>query len=103
MTWELAFSKAAVKDVKNLSAAGLKLKAQALLDVLRTNPWQNPPAYEKLVGELAGAYSRRINRQHRLVYRVNEDGKQVDILRMWTHYEQFQPVAQQIRAQAAHN
>ena len=87
MTWELAFSKAAAKDVRNLSAAGLKPKAQALLDVLRTNPWQNPPAYEKLVGELAGAYSRRINRQHRLVYRVNEDGKQVDILRMWTHYE----------------
>lgn len=87
MNWELAFSKAAAKDVKNLSATGLKPKTQLLLDVLRTNPWQNPPPYEKLIGELAGAYSRRINRQHRLVYKVNEDRKRVDILRMWTHYE----------------
>ena len=87
MSWELAFSKAAAKDVKNLSAAGLKPKAKVLLDVLRINPWQNPPPYEKLVGELAGTYSRRINRQHRLIYRVNEAEKQVDILRMWTHYE----------------
>ena len=87
MTWELAFSKAAAKDAKNLSAAGLKPKALALLDVLRANPWQNPPPYEKLVGELAGVYSRRINRQHRLVYRVNEAERLVDVLRMWTHYE----------------
>lgn len=87
MTWELAFSKAAAKDARNLSAAGLKPKAQALLDVLRANPWQNPPPYEKLVGELAGAYSRRINRQHRLVYRVNVAQGLVDVLRMWTHYE----------------
>ena len=87
MSWEFAFSKVAVKDAKNLSAAGLKAKAQALLDLLRTNPWQNPPPYEKLVGELAGSYSRRINRQHRLVYRVNETERQVDVLRMWTHYE----------------
>ena len=87
MTWRLEFSKAATKDVKKLTAAGLKLKAQELLDVLRHNPWQNPPPYEKLVGELAGAYSRRINRQHRLVYRVNEDTHGIDILRMWTHYE----------------
>lgn len=87
MNWELAFSKAAAKDVKNLSATGLKPKTQLLMDVLRTNPWQNPPPYEKLIGELAGAYSRRINRQHRLVYKVNEDRKRVDILRMWTHYE----------------
>ena len=85
--WTLAFSKAAAKDAKNLSAAGLKPKTQALLNLLRTNPWQNPPPYEKLVGELAGAYSRRINLQHRLVYRVNESVKQVDVLRMWTHYE----------------
>ena len=85
--WALAFSKAAAKDAKNLSAAGLKAKTQALLNVLRTNPWQNPPPYEKLVGELAGAYSRRINLQHRLVYRVDESAKQVDVLRMWTHYE----------------
>ena len=87
MTWRLEFSKAATKDVKKLTAAGLKLKAQELLDVLRHNPWQNPPPYEKLVGELAGAYSRRNNRQHRLVYRVNEDTHGIDILRMWTHYE----------------
>ena len=85
--WALAFSKAAAKDAKNLSAAGLKQKTQALLNVLRTNPWQNPPPYEKLVGELAGAYSRRINLQHRLVYRVDESARQVDVLRMWTHYE----------------
>ena len=87
MTWRLEFSKAATKDVKKLTAAGLKLKAQELLDVLRHNPWQNPPPYEKLVGELAGAYSRRNNRQHPLVYRVNEDTHGIDILRMWTHYE----------------
>ena len=87
MTWRLEFSKAAAKDVSKLAAAGLKPKAQELLDVLRHNPWQNPPPYEKLVGELAGAYSRRINRQHRLVYRVNEDSQVIDILRMWTHYE----------------
>jgi len=87
VTWELAFSKAAAKDAKNLATAGLKEKTQTLLDVLRHNPWQNPPPYEKLVGELAGAYSRRINRQHRLVYRVNENTHEIDILRMWTHYE----------------
>ena len=87
MSWELAFSKVAAKDAKNLSAVGLKSKAQALLDVLRTNPWQNPPPYEKLVGELTGAYSRRINRQHHLVYRVNVAEKQIGVLRMWTHYE----------------
>ena len=87
MTWRLGFSKAAAKDVSKLASAGLKPKAQELLDVLRCNPWQNPPPYEKLIGELAGAYSRRINRQHRLVYRVDESDHRVDILRMWTHYE----------------
>ncbi|MDB5779815.1 MAG: addiction module toxin, Txe/YoeB family [Polaromonas sp.] len=87
MTWQLEFSKAAAKDVSKLAGAGLKSKAQELLDVLRHNPWQNPPPYEKLIGELAGAYSRRINRQHRLVYRVDENNLRVDILRMWTHYE----------------
>ena len=86
MTWELAFSKAAAKDAKSLAAAGLKDKTQTLLDVLRHNPWQNPPPYEKLVGELAGAYSRRINQQHRLVYRVRENTREIDILQMWTHY-----------------
>ena len=87
MTWGLEFSKAAAKDVKKLAATGLKQKTQELLDVLRNNPWQNPPPYEKLIGELEGAYSRRINRQHRLVYRINEDTRGIDILRMWTHYE----------------
>jgi toxin YoeB len=85
--WRLEFSKPAAKDVSKLASAGLKPKAQELLDVLRRDPLQNPPPYEKLIGELAGAYSRRINRQHRLVYRVNEGSKVVDILRMWTHYE----------------
>ena len=87
MIWRLEFSKAAAKDVSRLAGAGLKPKAQELLDMLRGNPWQNPPPYEKLIGELTEAYSRRINRQHRLVYRVNQDTKVVDILRMWTHYE----------------
>ena len=87
MTWALAFSKAAAKDAKNLATAGLKGKTQTLLDVLRHNPWQNPPPDEKLVGELAGAYSRRISRQHRLIYRVNEITHKIDILRMWTNYE----------------
>ena len=87
MTWRLEFSKAAAKDVTRLATAGLKPKALELLDVIRHNPWQNPPPYEKLIGELAGAYSRRLNRQHRLVYRINEDSTSVDILRMWTHYE----------------
>ena len=94
MTWRLEFSKAATKDVKKLTAAGLKLKAQELVDVLRHNPWQNPPPYEKLVGELAGANSRRINRQDRLVYRVNEDTHGIDILWMWTHNEQNRRSAQ---------
>ena len=87
MTWQLEFSKAATKDLKKLAAAGLKSKTQELLNVLRGNPLQNPPPYEKLIGELAGLYSRRINRQHRLVYRIHEDEKLVDVLRMWTHYE----------------
>ena len=87
MIWRLEFSKSAAKDVSKLASAGLKCKAQELLDVLRNNPWQNSPAYEKLVGELAGAYSRRINRQHRLVYLVDQNDHRIDILRMWTHYE----------------
>ncbi len=87
MSWQLEFSKAAVKDAKKLSAAGLKPKAQALLEILRNNPLQNPPPYEKLIGDLAGAYSRRINLQHRLVYRLDEAAKVVGVLRMWSHYE----------------
>ena len=81
------FSKYALKDAKKLSAAGLKEKAQALLKVLEINPLQNPPPYERLVGDLKGAYSRRINIQHRLVYEIFRKEKTVRVLRMWTHYE----------------
>lgn len=87
MSWELVFTKQAQKDAKKLAASGLKRNAQALLDVLASNPFQNPPPYEKLVGDLAGACSRRINIQHRLVYQVLPDEKIVKVLRMWTHYE----------------
>ena len=85
--WTLYYTKQAKKDAKKLSASGMKMKALALLDVIEENPYQNPPTYEKLVGDLEGAYSRRINIQHRLVYQVLEDEKAVKILRMWTHYE----------------
>lgn len=87
MNWLLVFTKHAQKDAKKLAASGLKANAQALLDVLTVNPFQNPPPYEKLVGDLSGAYSRRINIQHRLVYEVLEAEKTVKVLRMWTHYE----------------
>lgn len=87
MIWELVFTKQAQKDAKKLSAAGLRAKAEQLLEVLATNPYQNPPPYEKLVGDLAGAYSRRINIQHHLVYQVLSDIETVKVLRMWTHYE----------------
>jgi toxin YoeB len=85
--WRLVFTKQAQKDAKKLAASNLKQKAQDLLNVLQADPFQNPPPYEKLVGDLAGAYSRRINIQHRLVYEVIEDEHTVKILRMWTHYE----------------
>jgi hypothetical protein len=87
VTWNLAYSKFALKDAKKLSAAGLREKSQALLDILEIDPFQNPPPYEKLVGDLRGAYSRRINIQHRLVYEVFRKEKTVRVLRMWTHYE----------------
>ena len=87
MSWELVFTKEAQKDARKLADAGLKRKAEMLLAVLRNNPFQNPPPYEKLLGDLAGAYSRRINIKHRLVYEVFEEEKIVKILRMWTHYE----------------
>ena len=87
VTWNLVFSKYALKDAKKLSAAGLKDKAQALLGILELNPLQNPPPYEKLVGDLQGVYSRRINIQHRLVYEVFRKEKTVRVLRMWTHYD----------------
>lgn len=85
--WQVVFAKHALKDAKKLAAAGLKDKAQELLEVLAKDPFLNPPAYEKLVGDLAGAYSRRINFQHRLVYEVFRKERTVRVLRMWTHYE----------------
>ncbi len=87
MNWTLAFTAQAQKDARKLASCGLKTKAERLLDVLKENPYQTPPPYEKLVGDLAGAYSRRINIQHRLVYQVLEDVRTVKILRLWTHYE----------------
>ena len=87
MSWQLVFSKHAVKDAKKLAAAGLKPKAQELLAVLSSDPFQNPPPFEKLVGDLAGVYSRHINIQHRLVYEVFTNERVVRVLRMWTHYE----------------
>ena len=87
MKWTVIYARHALKDAKKLSAAGLKDKAQALIDVIANDPFQNPPAYEKLVGDLEGAYSRRINIQHRLVYEVFKKERTVRVLRMWTHYE----------------
>jgi toxin YoeB len=87
VSWRLVYTKAALKDARKLVSAGLKAKAQALLDVIAANPYQTPPPYEKLVGDLAGAYSRRINITHRLVYQVIEDEHVVKVLRMWSHYE----------------
>lgn len=85
--WTIVYSRQAQKDAKNLASSGLKVKAQTLLDVLAEDPLANPPRYEKLVGDLAGCYSRRINIQHRLVYEVFPEEKTVHVLRMWTHYE----------------
>ncbi len=87
MNWQLVYTKQAQKDAKKLASSGLKDKAKELLKVVEENPYQNPPPYEKLVGDLSGAYSRRINIQHRLVYQVLEEQKTVKVLRMWTHYE----------------
>ena len=87
MSWKVVFAKHAIKDASKLAAAGLKPKAQELLAVLAEDPFRNPPSYEKLVGDLAGAYSRRINIQHRLVYEVFPEQRTVRVLRMWSHYE----------------
>ena len=87
MIWQLVFTKHAQKDAKKLAESGLKTNAQTLLAVLTSNPFQNPPPYEKLVGDLSGAYSRRINIQHRLVYEVLEAEHVVKVLRMWSHYK----------------
>jgi toxin YoeB len=87
MNWNLVYTKQAQKDAKKLAASNLKGKAEELLEILKENPLQNPPPYEKLVGDLSGAYSRRINIQHRLVYEVIEAERTVKVIRMWTHYE----------------
>ena len=87
MNWQIVYAKQALKDAKKLSASGLQQKAQELLVILEKNPFQNPPPYEKLVGDLSGAYSRRINIQHRIVYEIYIQEKVVRVLRMWTHYE----------------
>ena len=85
--WKLHFTKQAKKDAKKLSDAGLKKKAEELMTIVQENPFQSPPPFEKLVGDLEGAYSRRINIQHRLVYQVLEKENAVKVLRLWTHYE----------------
>jgi len=86
VTWKLVYTKRATKDAKNLAAAGLRAKAERLLSLLAEDPYRTPPPYEKLVGDLAGAYSRRINIQHRLVYQILDGTNTVKVLRMWTHY-----------------
>jgi Txe/YoeB family toxin of toxin-antitoxin system len=87
VTWRVVFTKQAQKDAKKLTASNLRPKAEALLAILREDPYRAPPPFEKLVGDLKGAYSRRINVQHRLVYQVLDDEKTVKVIRMWTHYE----------------
>ena len=87
MNWDIVFTRQAQKDARKISSSNLRAQAERLLAVLKKNPFQNPPPYEKLVGDLSGAYSRRINIQHRLVYQVYEVEKTIKILRMWTHYE----------------
>jgi toxin YoeB len=87
VSWIVVFTKQVRKDAKKLSASGLKSKAEAIIEILRENPYQTPPSYEELVGDLAGAYSRRINIQHRIVYQILNNEKTVKVIRMWTHYE----------------
>jgi len=87
VTWRLVFTNQAKKDAKKIARSGLKPQAERLLDVLRKDPYQAPPPFEKLIGDLDGACSRRINIQHRLVYQILEDSKTVKVIRMWTHYE----------------
>ncbi len=87
MSWRLVFTKQAQKDAGKLKAAGLKPKAEALFEILREDPFQNPPPFEKLVGDLAGSFSRRINIQHRLIYQIYPGERTVKIIRLWTHYE----------------
>jgi len=85
--WKVIFTKQAQKDARKIADSGLRLKAEKLIEIIQSNPFQKPPSYEKLIGDLSGAYSRRINIQHRLVYQILEKAKIVKIIRMWTHYE----------------
>jgi len=87
VTWSIVFTKQAQKDAKKIAASNLKSQATRLLDILTYNPFQNPPPYEKLVGDLSGAFSRSINIQHRLVYQVYAEEQTIKVIRMWTHYE----------------
>ena len=87
MSYQLVFTKQAQKDAKKLACSDLRPKAESLLEIIKIDPFQTPPPYEKLIGDLAGAYSRRINIQHRLVYQVNESERVVKVIRLWTHYE----------------
>lgn len=87
MTWELVYTRQAQKDARKLAASGLKNKAQSLLEIIKKDPYKNPPPYEKLVGDLSGACSRRINIQHRLVYQIYEKERVIKVIRLWTHYE----------------
>jgi len=87
VSWTLVYTKQAQKDAKKLASSGLKIKAKLLLDIIQKDPYQNPPPYEKLVGDLSGAYSRRINIQHRLVYQLYEKEHAIKVIRLWTHYK----------------
>ena len=87
VSWKIVFTKQAQKDAKKLSGSGLRSKAEEIIELLRQNPYQTPPPYENLVGDLSGAYSRRLNIQHRIVYQILNDDKAVKVIRMWTHYE----------------
>ena len=87
MSWEVLYTKQAQKDAKKIASAGLKKKTKDLIKIIEENPYQNPPPYEKLIGDLSGSYSRRINIQHRLVYQIYEKAHMVKVIRLWTHYE----------------
>ena len=87
VSWQLVFTKQAQKDAKKITHSGLKPQAERILEIIKENPFKNPPPYEKLVGDLSGAYSRRVNIQHRLVYEVLDNIKTIKIIRIWTHYE----------------
>jgi len=87
VNWRIVFTKQAQKDAKKISASNFKTNAEKVIKILRQNPFQTPPSYEKLIGDLAGAYSRRLNMQHRIIYQIIDDERIIKIIRMWTHYE----------------